>query len=237
MDDDNNRVELAWTPRVTFMGRLATFSGTRYLEHAGAGAGKVICWKLSPSHPAMLAMILGKTPQDINRMSKDNGVTVSISTTETWKQVIVARNETQANLLLSDGPIDQALVSALYEGPKEPQLAPTLKGTNPRPKKSDNDKQLITVQLGDSAMRCVAPVSQHEALSVAIEEESLSTVLQFLSVGIRYEVVNNPDVLVPRTYSKRKADETDAQPIGDGGDDARDVAESDEEFEAAEEID
>jgi hypothetical protein len=237
MADDNNRVELAWTPRITFMGKTTTISGARYLEHAGAGAGKVMCWKMYPSHPSLLAMMLGKTVQDINRMSKDKGATVSISTTDTWKQVIVARNETQANILLSDGPIDQVLVAALYGGPKDPPLAPTLKGANPRPKKSDNDKQLITVQLGDNVMRCVAPVSAHETLSVAIEEDSLSAVLQFLHDGLRDEVANNPDVLVPRTYIKRKSEETDAQPIGDAGDDTRDVAESDEESVAVEEID
>ena len=123
-----------------------------------------------------------------------------------------ARNASQANILTASGPVDQEKLEALYSDEAPNVKVSKLKAQRGARSSGGGDhKTIIPVEIGGKIMRCVAPVGSRDVLSVALDEVSLSVALEFLSMGIQSELYENPDVLIPRSYCKRKHGDEDGE--------------------------
>jgi hypothetical protein len=203
MADEHDTLSLTWTPRVTYMGRSFTINSCKSLEVVEHET----CWKIAPQHPSVLALVIDKSCSDVKDLSKQTGFARTICNSDTWKELIAARNAAQASIILSEGPVDQDKLAALYG------TVDTTTRSNKLPssrKHAAKVKSLLTFEIGGQQLRCVAPADRRDGMSVVLEKESLLAVFDFLSTRITEELAHNPGALGPRNYNKRKSDDTGA---------------------------
>jgi hypothetical protein len=207
MAEEKGAAVVVWQARVTFKGRALTIH--KQVEYVGAdflGTNDgVPCWMIQPNNLSFIALLLGRK---INAEIKGK----SISRTRTWQYLLDARNASQANILTASGPVDQEKLEALYSDEAPNVKASKLKARDGAKARGEGGhKTIIPVEIGGKIMRCVAPVGSRDVLSVAIDAGSLSAALEFLSMGIQAELDDDPDVLTPRSYCKRKHGDEDGE--------------------------
>lgn len=199
-------VVLQWVPKIVYGGRSYTIGSKSFIEDVD----DTMCWKIHPCSDSLLSLVLGQTTSVIQRVRKANGRMITMAHTDAWKHLVAVRNMAQATALLDAPQVDSDKLAALYgdDVTHNPRLG------SRRKDKDDKAKNLMTIVIQGQNMRCVQPLDGRDGISVALDEQSLRTVLDFLSEGVQCAVNGDPDLcaLFTRAY-KRKADV-------DGDDDA-----------------